>query len=118
MDVITFNQRVKHGRLDFHPGINYGFEDPDAAPYFKACGWAVDVPNGEAQVVITFDELDIDPLTIWGDGPNRGKFVMPERVAEHLNADLDKVRSFVPGNLEKAAFDAQVEAELKDTANA
>ncbi len=42
MGVIVFNQRVKHGRLDFHPTIPYGFEDPDAAPYFKACGWAED----------------------------------------------------------------------------
>jgi hypothetical protein len=115
VDVIKFNQRIKHGKLDFHPTVKYGFEDPDAAPYFKACGWADDA-TGDADVVVTIGELDIDPLTIWGDGPDKGKFVQPEKVAEHLNADPDKVAAFTPSSLEKEAFDAEVHATLRDTA--
>jgi len=80
MDVIVFNQRVKHGRLDFHPTIPYGFEDPDAAPYFKACGWAEDSSDAPL-VTISIEEIDIDPCTIWADGPNKWRFVMPERAA-------------------------------------
>lgn len=75
MDAITFNQRVKHGRCDFHPTIVYGFEDPDAAPYFKAAGWAKDSKD-EVQVVITLGEVDIDPDTVFADGPNQGKKVV------------------------------------------
>lgn len=72
MDVIVFNQRVKHGRCDFHPLVKYGFEDPDAAPYFKACGWADDSID-PADVVISIDEIDIDPATVFRTGPNEGK---------------------------------------------
>jgi hypothetical protein len=87
MDLIVFNQRVRHGTLDFHPKLTYGFEDADAAPYFKACGWADDVSdNQQPDVVISIGELDIDPLTVWGNGDRRGMFVMPTRAAEHLRA--------------------------------
>ena len=72
MDVIAFNQRVKHGRLDFHPTIPYGFEDPDAAPYFKACGWAED-SDQTPLAIFSVDELDIDPDTIIQTGDNTGK---------------------------------------------
>lgn len=72
MDVVIFNQRVKHGTLDFHPTIPYGFEDPDAAPYFKACGWASD--SSDAPVaVFSIDEIDIDPETTILTGDNSGK---------------------------------------------
>lgn len=94
MDVILFNQRVKHGTLDFHPGPLYGFEDPDAAPYFKACGWADDA-KGEPAVVITMDELDIDPCTIWGHGPDARKFVMPDRAAAARGTTLEVAQAFV-----------------------
>ena len=75
MDAITFKERVKHGRCDFHPTIVYGFEDTDAAPYFMAAGWA-EISNDEPQVVITLGEIDIDPETVFADGVNRGKKVM------------------------------------------
>jgi hypothetical protein len=94
MDVIMFNQRVKHGRLDLHPGVAYGFEDPDAAPYFKACGWADD-HDGDAAVTIGIDELDIDPCTIWGDGSNKGKFVMPDRAAVARGTSLEEAQAYV-----------------------
>lgn len=75
MDVIVFNQRVKHGVLDFHPGVVYGFEDPEAAPYFKAMGWANDGAS-EPALIIGIDELDIDPETIFADGPHKGRRVL------------------------------------------
>jgi hypothetical protein len=113
MDLISFKERVKHGRLDLHPKLIYGFEDPDAGPYFKACGWAIDVPDDkEPDVVVTMGELDIDPLTVWGtDSPDgakrRGQFVMPDRAAASLREQGHKVTdewaenyvaTFVPGN--------------------
>lgn len=127
MDVTGFNQRVKHGRLDFHPKLIYGFEDPDAVPYFRACGWTTDVPkDAEPDVVITMDELDIDPLTIWGHDSGdrkRGQFVMPERAAAHLNEQhphLDYINeewarnyvaTFVPGEELLARIAAEEEAK-------
>lgn len=75
MDTIVFNQRVKHGRLDFHAGVVYGFEAVDAAPFFKACGWAIDSFEQPA-VIINQDEIDIDPETTFADGPNRGRRVL------------------------------------------
>lgn len=83
MDVITFKPefgKVREGRTEFHPKVNYGFEDPDAAAFFTAMGWAE--PTTEAaDVVISKEDLDIDPETVWGYGPNKGEPVMPERAA-------------------------------------
>jgi hypothetical protein len=96
-DKVVFTERVKHGLLDFHPGPVYEFEDPDAAPYFKACGWAED-STAEAQVRITFDELDIDPCVVWGaplDPANKFKFVMPERAAEARGISLEEAKAYV-----------------------
>lgn len=94
MDVIVFNQRVRHGRLDFHPVVKYGFEDPDAVPYFKACGWASDAA-GAPDVSISIDEIDIDPCTIWGAGDNKGKFVMPERAAAARGTTIEEAQAYV-----------------------
>jgi len=72
---VIFNQRVRHGKVDFHPGPVYAFEDPDAEPYFVAAGWAS--TTGDAPTVtISLDEIDIDPATIFGDGPRKGKRVI------------------------------------------
>lgn len=98
MDVIVFNQPsgVRHGRFHFIEGVPYGFEDPDAAPYFKACGWADDAPAGTApKQTITIGELDIDPCTVWGDGLNKGKFVMPDRAATALGMSLEDASAYV-----------------------
>lgn len=124
MDLIKFRERVKHGRLDLHPGPVYGFEDPDAAPYFKACGWADDVPDDtDPDVTITIGELDVDPLTVWGTegnpgGRRRGQFVMPGRAAAALREQGHEgatdewaetyVATFVPGS----ELIAQVAADL------
>lgn len=94
MDVFIFNQRIKHGRLDFHPSVVYGFEDPDAVPYFSACGWG-DASDAEPNVVITFDELDVDPCTIWADGANKHKFVMPERAAAARGISLEDAQAYI-----------------------
>ncbi len=77
MDAFIFNQRVKHGRLDFHPTVVYGFEAPDAAPYFAALGFG-EVSNGSPAVIISAEELDIDPETVLASsnyGERRGKRV-------------------------------------------
>ncbi len=94
MDVIVFNQRVRHGRLDFHPVVKYGFEDPDAAPYFKACGWAAD-GSGTPDLTIGIDEIDIDPCTVWGAGPDKGKFVMPDRAAVARGITIEEAQAYV-----------------------
>lgn len=78
---IEFNQRVKHGRLDFHPGVAYDFEDADAAPYFIAAGWAA-TTSAPAAVTIGIDELDIDPLT---RSAETGAYVLPEAAQAHLD---------------------------------
>lgn len=72
---IVFNQRVKHGTRDFHPGVVYAFEDPDAAPYFVACGWAEET-GADPAVTISLGEIDIDPGTTWASGPMAGRRVL------------------------------------------
>ena len=75
MELFVFNQRVKHGKLDFHPGVVYGFEDSDAAPYFTACGWGKTVADDtDAPVVrIGLAEIDIDPDTLLMTGQFSGR---------------------------------------------
>ena len=60
---IVFSELVKHGTFQFAPGVAYGFEDPDAEPYFVACGWA-SVTTDPAVVTVTLGEIDIDPETV------------------------------------------------------
>ena len=71
----TFKGVTKHGRFTFMPGIVYGFEDPDAVPYFVAAGWA-DPSNEDPAMIVTLEEIDIDPETVFAGGTNRGKKVM------------------------------------------
>lgn len=91
---IKFNQRVKHGGHDFHPGVAYSFDDADAEPYFKICGWAEDTDDDPA-VTFTAGEVDIDPCTIWADGANKHKFVMPERAADARGMTLEDAQAYV-----------------------
>lgn len=99
MDVFFFNQVVRHGQHAFVPGSPYGFEDPDAAPYFAACGWG-EVVDAEPALIITTDEIDIDPCTIWADGPNKWKFVMPDRAAAARGSTLEDAQAFVWDGIE------------------
>lgn len=81
---IKFNQRVKHGRLDLHPGPVYDFEDPDAGPYFIACGWAADASGSAAEsITIGLAEIDIDPMTVSAE---TGKFVLAKYAEAHQAA--------------------------------
>jgi hypothetical protein len=61
-----FNGLTKHGVHAFMPGIVLGFEDVDAVPYFKACGWGEQGDDNDpaAVHVYTIGEVDIDPLTV------------------------------------------------------
>ena len=70
-----FNQMVKHARFAFTPGPVYGFEDPDAVPYFVALGWAEETED-DADFAIPGADFDIDPETIFGDGPRKGQRVL------------------------------------------
>jgi hypothetical protein len=123
MDLIKFKHPFKHGRLYFHPKVIYGFEDPDAAPYFKAVDDAEDVPDDKTpDVIVTLGELDIDPLTIWAHDKGdrrRGQFVMPDRALAKIremghDKDLawatNYTATFIPIN--SVAFDEHVSAEL------
>ena len=78
---VLFNRRFKHGKADFHPGVLYGFEDPDAAPYFIAVGVA-SADAGEPAVIFAQGEVDIDPLTTFGFGENKGAPVLPALAAQ------------------------------------
>ncbi len=120
MDRIKFKEPVRHGTYNFYPKLTYGFEDPDAAPYFKACGWAEDLSDDvEPDVIVTLGEVDVDPLTIWGNGEFRGRFVMPDRAVQalrlaHPDRDITDewaetyVATFVPGS----DLAAQINADL------
>lgn len=48
-------------------GPVYGFEDPDVEPFLLATGFFVETDE-EADIIITLDELDIDPDTTWAKG--------------------------------------------------
>ena len=98
MDLIIFSEQVGQSGRTFMPGAVYAFEDPDAAPYFKACGWAKDAPaKAVADVVVTMTEIDIDPCTIWGGGSlgQKGTFVMPDRAAAARGTSLEAAQAYV-----------------------
>lgn len=76
MQAVKFKGKWKQGRLTFVGketgdgtvvGPVYGFEDPDAAPFFLATGFAV-ATDEEPDIVVTKDELDLDPATTWAPG--------------------------------------------------
>lgn len=100
MDVFIFNAKTNQNRLVFAPGVPYGFEDPDACPFFKACGWGDFAEAGTDPVItITAEELDIDPCIMWADdnaeaGRVKGKFVMPERAAAHRGTTLEEAQAW------------------------
>jgi hypothetical protein len=68
---------VKHGTIIMQPGSIVGFEDPDAAPYFIAAGWA-EPSDEEPSIVYTQGEVDVDPTTVFGtnEHPDKGKRVL------------------------------------------
>lgn len=58
-----FNSVTKHGIHVFVPNAPLGFEDPDAVPYFKACGWGEESDLEPVHVYVE-GEVSIDPDTI------------------------------------------------------
>ena len=72
---ITFRAPVKHGTLQFFPGVPVAFEDADAAPYFIAAGFA-DPSKGEPVHTYPKSSIDIDPETVFGSGDRVGQKVM------------------------------------------
>lgn len=85
MDHLKFHGETKQDRMTFYPKLVYAFEDPDAKAYFLAMGWAEETAD-PADVTVTLDEINIDPETVWADGPLKGTPVMPERAAAARNA--------------------------------
>jgi hypothetical protein len=77
---IKFKERTLHGKREFLPKVVYDFEDPDAAPYFKALGAAEDAAdNAKVDVHVTAEELDIDPDTVFASsnfGERRGEKIL------------------------------------------
>lgn len=59
---VKFKNVTKHGVENFVPGVALGFEDPDAEPYFIACGWA-DATNDEPVIVYEAGRVEVDPET-------------------------------------------------------
>ena len=72
---VKFRSPTKHGSQLFVPGVALGFEDPDAAPYFIAAGFA-DPTDDEP--VMTYPEglVSVDPETVFGSGDRVGQKVM------------------------------------------
>ena len=70
-----FGGLVKHGRLAFSPGPVYGFEDPAAVAFFTAMGWATETAD-PADFTIPTGDLEIDPETVFADGPRKGQRVL------------------------------------------
>jgi hypothetical protein len=61
-----FYNFTKHGKLGFPPNTPLDFEDPDAIPYFKACGWGEESNESPAHTY-SKGEIDIDPETVHRD---------------------------------------------------
>ncbi|WP_293875551.1 hypothetical protein [Sphingomonas sp. UBA978] len=72
---IKFTSPTKHGATTFVPSVALAFEDKDAEPYFIAAGFA-EATDDEPVMTYPVGEVDIDPETVFGDGPNKGKLVM------------------------------------------
>lgn len=71
---VVFTDETKHGKLRFPANTVILFEDGDAADYFVKAGWAKPA-SGKPNMTIGKDELDIDPETVMGNGPNQGLLV-------------------------------------------
>lgn len=93
---IKFNERTLHERIEFMPGVTYGFEDPDAESYFKGAGWAVDSAE-PVQRTYAQEECSVDLETRHNDSGLT--------VGEIVNAgfDIDKAKA-------ARTADAQAEA--------
>jgi len=79
--VFKFNAVAKHGRHTFVPNTPLGFEDPDAVPYFTACGWGEETDE-EPVYVYSQGEVDVDPATIHVQSGLLVKDIIPHGTAD------------------------------------
>ena len=72
---IIFTGPTKHGAQTFAPSVPLAFEDEGAEDYFKAAGWA-EPTKEEAVMTYPAGTVEIDPTTVFADGPNKGQLVV------------------------------------------
>lgn len=72
---IKFSGPTRHGHHTFAPTIALAFDDEDAETYFVKAGFA-EATNDEPVMTYPAGSVEIDPETVFGDGPNRGKLVI------------------------------------------
>lgn len=72
---IIFTSPTLHGATRFAPTISTAFDDTGAEDYFVAAGFAGTTKDA---AVMTYPEgtVEIDPATVFGDGPNKGNLVL------------------------------------------
>lgn len=63
---IKFNQAVKHGALQFFPGVSVAFEDASAEAYFVAAGWA-EVTADAPVHTYPLGTVEIDPEAVFAE---------------------------------------------------
>lgn len=59
---VKFNQQVRHGRIEFLPGLIVAFEDANGDAYFINAGWADSTTETPVRTY-TADEVAIDTNT-------------------------------------------------------
>ena len=85
---VKFNGLTKHGRLQFAPGIAMSFADEHVEDYFTTMGWASPTKDKVEQgFAFPKGSVELDPLTVWADGPKKGQHVMPHLAAAHLKQE-------------------------------
>lgn len=72
---IKFKSLTRHGSLAFSPLLATAFEDDRAEDYFVAAGWA-ERTDEPPLVTYPVGSVEVDPSTVFADGPNRGQLVM------------------------------------------
>jgi hypothetical protein len=98
---VKFKETVKHGTMEFLPGVPLAFEDPDAEPYFKGAGWAENTPDAPIRTY-SQDEVSVD-----ANGTRHAESGVMMREIIDAGGDIEKA---------KAARDAKARAEAEKEA--
>ena len=95
---MKFSERVLHDRIELLPGLSLAFEDPDAEPYFIACGWGS--PTDEEPVrTYSQEEVSVDA----DNTRHNDTGVMVRDLIEH-KGDVDKAKAaFISRRAEELA---------------
>jgi hypothetical protein len=72
---IVFASLTRHGRLLLAPGVATSFGDKNAENYFVRAGFAKK-SSDKAVVDYPAGSVDIDPETVFADGPKKGLKVL------------------------------------------